>query len=290
MGGVDREAGVVEAGQRHQRVVVIALAADLVAVGDRGLVAMVTVGDQQLRIGKQRGNFFVQLRQAPDPGHRAGSVGCFPPGLFDRGLLGNHRPGVDCAQREDRREVAARRPHQFEPVLLGAGQGALVGQDRAAVEVLNPDADEDAVADVGAAVGPGVFLLHRPDRRLGVLDQRTGLLPGLDRVSRGGVGIALTLRLGPGLAVGLGQVDRDRVVGRLREQLLPHRRVDHVIGRRDHVLQRPDCVEVVVQGVEGQHLGHRLRKLHWTLRGVAQPGSAPPLGGGGPRFESGRPD
>src|ERR1700761_2099577 len=30
--------------------------------------------------------------------------------------------------------------------------------------------------------------------------------------------------------------------------------------------------------------------LHWRGRGVAQPGSAPPLGGGGPRFESGRPD
>ena len=30
--------------------------------------------------------------------------------------------------------------------------------------------------------------------------------------------------------------------------------------------------------------------LHWARRGVAQPGSARPLGGRGPRFESGRPD
>ena len=241
-----------------------------------------------------------QLRQAPEPGDGAGRVGRFPPRLFDRGRLGDERPGVDRAQREDRREVAAGRPHQFEPVLLGAGQGALVGQDRAGLEVLDPDAGEDAVADVGVAVGPGVFLLHRPDRRLGVPDQGAGLLPGLDRVGSGGVGIALALGLRPGLAVGLGQVDRDRVVGRLGEQLLPHRRVDHVVGRRDHVLQRPDRVEVVVQSVEGRTsaiapkpsacLGARRAALDWALRGVAQPGSAPPLGGGGPRFESGRPD
>ena len=34
----------------------------------------------------------------------------------------------------------------------------------------------------------------------------------------------------------------------------------------------------------------RRPRLRWTHRDVAQPGSAPPLGGGGPRFESGRPD
>lgn len=31
-------------------------------------------------------------------------------------------------------------------------------------------------------------------------------------------------------------------------------------------------------------------RLDWPRRGVAQPGSALPLGGRGPRFESGRPD
>ena len=31
-------------------------------------------------------------------------------------------------------------------------------------------------------------------------------------------------------------------------------------------------------------------QLDWAQRGVAQPGSARPLGGRGPRFESGRPD
>ena len=56
MGGEDGEAGVVEPGQRHQRVVVRALAADLVAVGAGGLVAVVAVGDQQLGVGEALGD------------------------------------------------------------------------------------------------------------------------------------------------------------------------------------------------------------------------------------------
>jgi len=52
VGGKDGQAGVVERGQRHQRVAVRALAADLVAVGAGGLVAVMAVGDQQLGAGK----------------------------------------------------------------------------------------------------------------------------------------------------------------------------------------------------------------------------------------------
>src|SRR6201999_2041952 len=52
MGGEDGEAGIVESGERHQRVVLRALAADLVAVGAGGLVAVVAVGDQELGVGE----------------------------------------------------------------------------------------------------------------------------------------------------------------------------------------------------------------------------------------------
>ena len=52
MGGEDGQAGVVETGQRHQRVAVRALVADLLRVGAGGLVAMVAVGDQQLGVGQ----------------------------------------------------------------------------------------------------------------------------------------------------------------------------------------------------------------------------------------------
>ena len=79
--------------------------------------------------------------------------------------------------------------------------------------------------------------------------------------------------------------------------------VDHVVRGGDNVLQRSDDRRVVVQG--GQWLDLRHARPHATSRSdrtaratsklsvrrdVAQPGSAPALGAGGRRFESGRPD
>ena len=167
VGGEDGEAGVVEAGQRHQRVVVRALAADLVAVGARGLVAVVAVGDQQLGAGEALGDGGVDRRVAdpPDPVDGAVVVGGLAPGLAAERRL-DQRPGVLGAEREDRREVVAGGPGQLEPVLQRARVGALVGADAAGLVVLDPDPGEDAVAAVAGAVGRGVVLGQRPDRRL----------------------------------------------------------------------------------------------------------------------------
>ena len=184
---------------------------------------------------------------------------------------------------------------------LGPGRVRSWGRTWPASKSSTRTRDEDAVAGVAARrrgrCSPG----SSPRSPARVLDQRARLAPGLDRLRGRRVGIALAL-LRPGLAVGLRQVDRDRVVGRALQQLGPLRGVDHVIGRSRDVLQRADRVEVVVQGVEGRTSamaakpsGRRRRPrpvgaLDWAPRGVAQPGSAPPLGGGGPRFESGHPD
>ena len=81
------------------------------------------------------------------------------------------------------REVVAGRAGEVEPVLLRPGQGALVGEDLSRVEVLDPDPGEDAVPGAGLAVGAGVVLGHRPDRRLGVGDERPRLAPGLHRLA-----------------------------------------------------------------------------------------------------------
>ena len=117
---------------------------------------MVAVGDQQLRRparssvdrGVDRG-----VADPPDPVDGAAVVGDLAPGLaLDRGR--DQRPGVLGAEREDRREVVAGGAGQVEPVLLRARQGALVGEDLAGVEVLDPDPGEDAVAAAGGAVGP----------------------------------------------------------------------------------------------------------------------------------------
>ena len=54
VGGEDEQARVVERHQEHQHVAMVALAAQLVRIHARGLVAVVPVRDQQLRI-RQRG-------------------------------------------------------------------------------------------------------------------------------------------------------------------------------------------------------------------------------------------
>ena len=67
MGGEDGQARVGQRAEEHQHVAVLALAADLVGVDARGLVAVVAVGDQQLGVGQrglERGD---QLRVADAP-------------------------------------------------------------------------------------------------------------------------------------------------------------------------------------------------------------------------------
>ena len=164
VGGEDGEAGVVEPGERHQGVVLRALAADLVAVGAGGLVAVVAVGDQQLGVGQRldHGGDHGRVVDPPDPVDGAVGVGDLAPGLGGEGGL-DQRPGVDGREREDRREVQVRRPRQFEAVLQRAGVGALVGADGPGLVVLDPDPGEHPVAGVRGAVGRGVVLGQRPD-------------------------------------------------------------------------------------------------------------------------------
>ena len=54
VGGEDEQARVGERAEQHQHVAVLALAADLLGVHARGLVAVVAVGDQQLGVGERR--------------------------------------------------------------------------------------------------------------------------------------------------------------------------------------------------------------------------------------------
>ena len=58
-------------------------------------------------------------------------------------------------------------------------------------------------------------------------------------------------------------------------------------GRRGDRIHRRGAAGPTRRPRSADGVGARLR---WPPRDVAQPGSAPPLGGGGPRFESGRPD
>ncbi len=257
MGGEDGEAGVVEPGERHQRVVLRALAADLVAVGAGGLVAVVAVGDQQLGAGEaldHRGDDG-RVGDPPDAVDGAVGVGDLAPGLGREGGL-DQRPGVLGREREDRREVQVRGPRQFEPVDERAGVGALVGADGAGLVVLDPDPDEDAVAGVRGAVGGDVVLRQRPDRILVVGDQHALGAPGVDPPRRVLVRIADRPARGILRIERLRQIDRHRVVGRAIQQPHPLGRVDHVIRRRGDPVEPPDLPEVVVQGSERFDVGH----------------------------------
>jgi hypothetical protein len=135
---------------------------------------VVSVGDQQLGVGQSLGNGGVDpgIVDPPEPVDGAVGVGRLAPRVGEgaEDLL-DQRPGVDGAEREDRREVVAGGAGQFEAVQQRAGVGALVGADGAALVVLDPHPGEDPVAAVAVAVGGDVVLGQRPERGLGVLNQ-----------------------------------------------------------------------------------------------------------------------
>src|SRR4029079_13563420 len=89
---------------------------------------------------------------------------------------------------------------------LRPGVGALVRADAAGAVILDPNAGEEALARVAVAVRARGGLRERPPGRLRVADEDVRALPVAEQ--RGGVGVRVEV------AVRLGQVDLDAVVGR----------------------------------------------------------------------------
>jgi len=83
VGGEDGQAGIFERHQAHQHVAVRSLAADLVGVDPGGLVAVVTVGDQELSVveGPLDGVDRFGGRDAPHPVDGSVVVGRLAPRL-----------------------------------------------------------------------------------------------------------------------------------------------------------------------------------------------------------------
>ena len=178
----DHQARVLERDEVHQDVAVLALAADLVGVDARGLVAVVPVGDQQLggrraRPGRRRSRSGSATRQRRLT--RALGVGL----LAERARRSRRAaasaaqaaPGGVAVEREDRGEVGLRRAREPQAVLLRARVRALVRADAPGAVLLDAHAREEAVARADRAVGPRVLLRERPDRGLVVADDRAGL-------------------------------------------------------------------------------------------------------------------
>ena len=160
------------------------------------------------------------------------------------------------------------------------------------------DPGEEPAAGPALAVGGGVVLGQRPDRGLAgrrpARPSPSTLRSASPRARRGRLGFA-----GPVWPYGSAGRARRRC-RESAEQPRPLLAVDHVVGRGGDIAERPDHLEVVVESVERLDLGHGRhpsasarppgRVYTGARRGVAQPGSALPLGGRGPRFESARPD
>ena len=251
VGGEDGQPGVLERDEAHQHV---ARAALLLVHAGR-LVAVVAVGDQQLRGGQRGRDGGARLRvgDAPEAVDRAVLVGHLAPGraLDVRGDGAPRRPRRVVVEREDGGEVGLGRAGQPQAVLLGPGVRALVRADLARAVVLDAHAREQAVAGAPDAVGTRVVLRERPDRGLLVAHEHAVALPGGEHL--GGVRVRV--------AVGARQVDLDDVVRRARDQLGALRVVDDVVRRSRQGLEAAGGVEVVVEGAEGLDVGHGAVRL-----------------------------
>jgi hypothetical protein len=238
------EAGEGETG------IVVGAGADLVGVGAGGLVAVVSVGDQQLRAVERRGDPGVNRGIGDRPGTVDGPVGVGD--LAERRFGEGDRevaPGVAGMEHEDRGEVVLGGPGQTEAVLLRTGLGPLVGADQPRPVGGHGDSGDEPAPGLPGAIRRGVVLLQRPDRRLGVLDEPPRITPMAEQI--GGV------RVDVGAVSGAGQVELDDVVARARQQLRAAGIVDHVV-RRSGDVSHLDRRGVVVQGPECSDVGHRL--------------------------------
>src|SRR5439155_26601921 len=110
---------------------------------ERRLVAVVAVGDQQLRVAQLLGERVAELRiESPEPVAAAAQVGLGEAVDLDR-------PGPE---EEERPELRPRRAAQPEAALLRTGVRALVRQDDAVVVGLRAERGDEALPRAGDAV------------------------------------------------------------------------------------------------------------------------------------------
>src|SRR5512132_3262882 len=201
----------------------------LLVEGERGLVAVVAVGDQELRVGEAPARIVLD---APEPVAARGEVR-LAPGNLDR---------VAVVQQEDRLELGPCRPQESQAPLLRPGVRALVRQDDSTLVGLESKGDHESVADPRYPIRAGVGLRQRPDRRFGLPLEHAVRLP--------------IRELARGLLLGLRQGQMDDVVGVERQVVLTLHGREHVVRRRDKPHERSRRGRIAKRP-KGPNLGHR---------------------------------
>ena len=222
----------------------------------RGLVAVVAVGDDQLLVGHGRGQQVDGRRIAdlPQPVQHAvlvGDLGVGGPGAVVQNLLdAAGRVGVE---HEDLPEMRVRGLEQVEPVALGLAERLLVAEDHL-LGVLVQLAEGDEAAPLLDDLGAGNLEALRVGEDAGVffLRQHALLAPGAEVARRAGIDALAALGVEQFRQA---QDDAHQVVGAALVVGLLHGRRDLVVGLGDHVLQT-DGGGIVAPGAKGINAGH----------------------------------
>src|SRR5919204_2283692 len=134
---------------------------------ERRLVAVVSVRDQEL----------IDLRQlAPPPEPVTADL--------EVGLARGKRDARSVVEQENRLELRPSRPQKTQPALLRARVRALVGQNDPLLIRLDPERDDDAVADALDTVRADEPLREGPRHLFGVTHEHASLAP-IGKVARG---------------------------------------------------------------------------------------------------------
>jgi len=218
----------------------------LVAVLERGLVAVMAVGDDD-GLGRER------CFDARDRGGIRHPPELVPAVHVDDRLAERpdelaHRLARARVEAEDRAQVGGRGEQDREAVGLGAGERALVRADDARAELLEPEPAEEAVAPAARAVGQAEALGVEVDRRRRVAHEEPARHPLAERARRRGAAIRL-----------LGQDEPDHVVRAPRVELGLLARRDDIVGRRQHEAQVAGAGRVVAKALERADDGHLSR-------------------------------
>ena len=151
--GEDHQAGVGGAHEHHHHVAALG-SSNLLVVRERGLVAVVAVGDQQAAVGER-----VCDRRVVEPPE--------PRSLdLDLRLTVGHVEGrLSLVEEEDRLELRPGRAQKPQAPLLRAAVRSLMRQDDPVLVRLDSQRSDEPRAPAGDAVGPDVVLRQRPEGR-----------------------------------------------------------------------------------------------------------------------------